>query len=142
MSETNKDHAEHKTRRFADGWYALHTCEDCKREFNSPREANMTKELSPEQTAKLVYDTCCDFFGPGHEEHSILIITKAIKQARAEVLAACIKELERLSEEARGFGFDDDSLVISNAKDKLKELEPAASDLEEYVSKSQEGNDE
>ena len=57
-------------------------------------------------------------------------IREAEKRRGAEVLAACIKELERLSEEARGFGFDDDSLVISNAKDKVKELQPAASDLE------------
>ena len=64
------------------------------------------------------------------KEHGFL--EDKLKQARAEVLAACIKELERLSEEARGFGFDDDSLVISNAKDKLKELEPAASDLEAH----------
>ena len=54
-------------------------------------------------------------------------------EGRAEVLAACIKELERLSEEARGLGFDDDSLVITNAKDKLKELQPAAKDLEELL---------
>ncbi len=57
-------------------------------------------------------------------------IREAEKSRGAEVLAACIKKLERLSEEARGFGFDDDSLVISNAKDKLKELQPAASNLE------------
>ncbi|KKN00559.1 hypothetical protein LCGC14_1136690 [marine sediment metagenome] len=60
------------------------------------------------------------------------------KRIRAEVLGACIKELERLSEEARGFGFDDDSLVISNVKDKLKELEPTSSGLEELLEQAHE----
>ena len=92
------EHSEHIARRLADGWYALHTCQKCKREFNSP---STPRSLSLEQTAKLVYDTCCDFFGPGHEEHSVLIITKALrsaeKQARAEVLAACLARLGDLA---------------------------------------------
>ena len=32
MSETNKEHAEHITRRLADGWYAIHFCRECQKE--------------------------------------------------------------------------------------------------------------
>ena len=32
MSETNKDHAEHRARRLADGWYAIHFCRECQQE--------------------------------------------------------------------------------------------------------------
>ena len=85
------EHSEHIARRLADGWYALHTCQECKREFNSP---STPKPLSLEQTAKLVYGTCCDFFGPGHEEHSILIISKALRsaerQGQIEMLSRCL----------------------------------------------------
>lgn len=30
------EHKEHVQRRVADGWYAIHTCQECKREFTSP----------------------------------------------------------------------------------------------------------
>jgi len=32
MSETNKDHAEHRVRRLSDGWYAIHFCHECQQE--------------------------------------------------------------------------------------------------------------
>ena len=35
------EHEEHIIRRLADGWYALHTCEECKREFNSPSSGQL-----------------------------------------------------------------------------------------------------
>ena len=88
------EHGEHVARRLADGWYAVHTCQECKREFNSLGDAILAKTPSLEQAAKLVYDTCCDFFGPGHEEHSILIISKALRsaerQGQIEMLSRCL----------------------------------------------------
>ena len=138
------EHEEHVQRRLADGWYAVHTCQECKREFNSPGEAVATKPLSSEQTAKLVYDTCCEYFGPGHEEHSIPIIAQAIREARAEVLAACLGRLGDLvisrQDAATQAGRDDKERLrqvflderdgLKAAVVALKELQPAASDLE------------
>ena len=138
------EHSEHIARRLADGWYALHTCQECKREFNSP---STPKPLSLEQTAKLVYDTCCDIFGPGHEEHSVLIISKAIRQARAEVLAACVAKLERdarncfaaadkADAEGRGGTYESwrrTAAQYQNIAEDFKQFQPAASDLEEYT---------
>ncbi len=35
--ETSKDHAEHRARRFADGWYAIHFCHECQQEAVNAR---------------------------------------------------------------------------------------------------------
>ena len=124
------EHEEHIARRVADGWYAVHTCQECKREFNSPGEAVVTKPLSSEQTAKLVYDTCCEYFGQGHEEHSIPIIAQAIREARAEVLAACIKAVNAklcpiLNSIGPGLVY-----VADEVEEAIRTVQPAAKDLE------------
>ena len=36
------EHTEHVQRRVADGWYAVHTCQECKREFNQPGQSEQT----------------------------------------------------------------------------------------------------
>lgn len=131
------EHREHVQRRLADGWCALHACEDCKREFNSPGEANMTEELSSEQTAKLVYATCCEYFGPGHEEHSILIITKAIKQSRAEVLAPVHAWYDKLFHAWKSDNRDLVTALLKSGPD----LQPAAKDLEELLEKERDGTE-
>ena len=109
--------------------------------------AEQSKLSSAERATRLLFqwkESGLDSVRPSHEDMAEMTddisdeIREAEKQRGAEVLASCIKELERLSEEARGFGFDDDSLVISNVKDKLKELEPTSSGLEELLEQAHE----
>ncbi len=126
------EHSEHIARRLADGWYALHTCQECKREFNSP---STPKPLSLEQTAKLVYDTCCEYFGPGHEEHSIPIIAQAIREARSEVLAAVSKHRLDMDEGLCACGWESKGETWA---EHILALQPAASDLEELLEQAHE----